>query len=196
MARSKITNISNDLTSDGGGVLISLIQGEQDEFPITLNFVDVVSNTYTFEAVLIEGENDGSGQRPATIRATSPNKAVLTVRVPLDKGVWSAAVTYLFNDYVEFGGSIYIASGAPSISIDPVADPDNWTPHVENRVFIQFGSALSVTPAYAVQPAVGLPVYGFLEMRVTEPNIGAYTRTWKPLRGLVEFLFSPTAQVP
>jgi len=32
-------------------------------------------------------------------------------------------------------------------------------------------------------------------LRVTE-SFGVYPRTWKPVRGMVELLFSPTHEVP
>lgn len=40
MARSAISNISNDLQSDSGGILFSIIQGEQLEFPVTISFIE------------------------------------------------------------------------------------------------------------------------------------------------------------
>ena len=41
MARSRLTNTSQDLISDGGAVVWSFVKGEQLEFPITLNFIEV-----------------------------------------------------------------------------------------------------------------------------------------------------------
>jgi hypothetical protein len=55
------------------------------------------------------------------------------------------------------------------------------------------GSGLSITvPQWSVQPTTQSSIYGFFELRVTEPVGGTYQRTWKPMRGLIEFSFSPT----
>ena len=40
MARSQLTEISEDLNTDSGSVLWSLVRGEQLEFPITMNFIE------------------------------------------------------------------------------------------------------------------------------------------------------------
>ena len=57
MARSLLTNTTNDLITDSGAVLWSLVTGEQLEFPITLNFLKDTTqkllNNYIFEAVVI-----------------------------------------------------------------------------------------------------------------------------------------------
>jgi hypothetical protein len=59
------------------------------------------------------------------------------------------------------------------------------------------GTAVIATlPAWVVQPSLVATIHGFFELRVTEPAGGVYQRTWKPMRGLVEFLYSPTAVVP
>lgn len=63
MARSKITNQSIQLQNDNGAVLWSFIDGEQQEFPVTLKFLTNIDG-YNFEAVLIEGLNTGNGRVP------------------------------------------------------------------------------------------------------------------------------------
>lgn len=65
---------------------------------------------------------------------------------------------------------------------------------ITNTVFVQFPASLSTN--WATQPSLGLPVYGFFEIRLTEPSGGTYQHTFKPVRGLVEVLFSATSLVP
>jgi len=57
MARSPISTISSDLITDTGSVLWSIVQGEQLEFPITLNFLTNAGVGYTYEAVVMEAKN-------------------------------------------------------------------------------------------------------------------------------------------
>ena len=196
MARSQVTDISQDLQSDDGAVLWSLIQGEQLEFGVTLNFLTNVSLGYTYEAVVVEAANEFDD-------ATIPNTArpggvdtTLIVRVPVDRGTWAAATAYDREDVVRYNGVTYkLASGTGRVSaILPSADP-LWVPYTNNKVYLQFPKTLSVSPAWAVQPTNKAPVYGFFELSVTEPTGGLYTRTWKPMRGVVSILFSPTEQV-
>jgi hypothetical protein len=61
-------------------------------------------------------------------------------------------------------------------------------------VYIQFPDDLA--GGWAVQPGVNFNTYGFFELRVTEPLDAILTHTWKPVRGMVEMLFSPTEAVP
>lgn len=64
---------------------------------------------------------------------------------------------------------------------------------VPNKLYIQFPGTLATTWAVKAQP--NCPVHGYFELRVTEPVGGAFRKTWKPLRGVVQILFSPTNQV-
>jgi len=196
MSRTKINAATDDLVQDAGSVLLSLIQGEQLEFPVNLNFLEIVDNTYTFEAALVEGLNNGAGGKPTTI-AVAPDKKTLTVRIPLAAGIWDIGTVYTANQYVTENGLFYLLNGTATVGTAPSLDATNWDVMTKpNRVFIQLTELLSIDPPYAVQPDTGSPVYAFLELRVTEPANGILTRTWKPVRGLVEFLFSPTAINP
>ncbi len=62
-----------------------------------------------------------------------------------------------------------------------------------SRVYLQFPKNLAAN--WTVAPSVNYPVYGFFEMRVTEPVDSVFRRTWKPIRGMVEILFSPTYSI-
>lgn len=194
MARSKLINPTNDLISDDGAVLWSFVKGEQLEFPVTINFI-TNSTGYTYEAVVVEGDNiSGQTTPPTTIKAGGV-QTVLTVRVPSLVGTWNAPSAYTQAEVVLYNSKYYeLKSGIARVSaITPDLDP-LWTETTLNKVYIQFPSTLAST--WAVQPIVGLPSYGFFELRVTEPANPVYRKTWKPVRGMVEILFSPTDIVP
>lgn len=195
MARSRLIDTTDDLITDSGAVLWSFVKGEQLEFPITMNFVENASLGYTYEAVVVEALNtSGQAERPITIK---PNgvQTILNVRVPVYRGLWSATTAYSKEEVVVYGGKAYkLLLG--SVRVDattPNQDP-MWVETVLNKVYIQFLKTLGST--WAVQPLVDSPVYGFFELRVTEPTDSIFVRTWKPIRGMVEILFSPTDIVP
>jgi hypothetical protein len=190
MARSKITQNLKDLTSDSGSVLFSLVQGEQLEFPIDLEFLQMYASAYELEAVVVEGLNEGEGLQPSLAKPLGV-KTTLAMRIPINKGLWDPSEAYNVEDIVEYGGSWYkLQKGLQYVSsVQPPQDP-LWELHIYNRVYLQFPATLAST--YDPQPTVAKPVYGFFELRVTEPVNSIYTQTWKPVRGLVEILFSPT----
>jgi hypothetical protein len=138
-------------------------------------------------------------ERPGGVNNT------LTVRVPVEMGTYSAGTTYAVEVVVEYpasSGIYYKSRAAANVGNTPNTSPTWWTVHEPNIVYVQFPELLtqaSVTPAWAawtVQPTFTSSVYGFLELRVTEPTIvGLFPRTWKPMRGIVEFLYSPTKLV-
>jgi len=191
MARTPISIITSDLQSDTGNVLWSFVQGEQLEFPITLNFVTNAGVGYTYEAVIMEANNvAGDATIPTTVRTSGVN-TTLTVRVPTDRGTWAAGTAYNREDVVLYGSAYYkLLTGTARINATlPNADP-LWEVYIPNKVYIQF--ILSLAATWTVQPTAITPVYGFFELRVTEPAGGVFQRTWKPMRGVVEILFSPT----
>jgi len=75
MARSKITSSSQDLISDDGAVLVSVVQGEQVHLNLTLNWLTNISD-YTLVCKVVEGLNDGAGTNPTEV-ALSP--AITTI---------------------------------------------------------------------------------------------------------------------
>lgn len=195
MARSKITNTTDDLINDSGAVLFSIVKGEQLEFPVTLNFIENATIGYVYEAVVVEGNNvAGQTEAPVTIRPAGV-QTTLTVRIPIYEGTWSASTTYQAEDVVLYSGKYYrrLANQAAPSAVLPTADP-LWQETVLNRVYIQFPSTLSATWAQA--PTTVSSVYGFFELRVTEPSSVSFRRTWKPVRGMIEIQFSPTDIVP
>ena len=194
MARSMITSTAVDLTSDTGGVLWSLVQGEQLEYPVTLSFITNAGAGYVYEAVVMEGLNVlGSTEHPTSARPGRVN-TTLVVRVPTERGVWSAETSYSREDVVSYNALYYkLASGSSRVSATIPSSDSLWVEYIPNKIYVQFPSTLSKggTP-WAVQPTVVSNVYGFFELSVTEPGGGVFTRTWKPMRGLVELLYSPT----
>lgn len=191
MARSRLLDPANDLITDGGDVLWSFVRGEQLEFPITLNFVENVMAGYTYEAVVVEADNiPEQTTTPVTVKDGGVTN-VLTVRVPTNRGNWDSAQAYNKEEVVYYGGKYYkLVSGvALTNTVTPDLDP-NWLETSLSKVYLQFPKTLGST--WGQVPTVTTPVYGFFELRVTEPQDNIFRRTWKPIRGMVEILFSPT----
>jgi hypothetical protein len=195
MARSRLTNTSQDLIADGGAVLWSFVKGEQLEFPITLNFVEDASvkanNNYVYEAVVVEAANIARQiDRPTDIRENGIQTR-LFVRLPVYLGAWQPAAAYNKEEVVLYNNKYYklVQGSARTNSAVPSTDP-LWTETSLNTIYLQYPSTLAST--WSVQPVVDSPVYGFFELRVTEPQDQIFTRTFKPIRGMVEILFSPT----
>lgn len=196
MARSRINDPTQDLMSDSGAVLFSFVKGEQLEFPITLTFINDAASGYTYEAVIVEGENVvDQVQPPNSIKLLNPAKTILNVRVPDYEGVWSETSSYMLEDVVQYGIKYY--KRLSNMTVPESLPPDQsayWEETTRNKVYVQFVN--TVAADWAQSPVVGIPVYGFFELRVTEPINVSFRRTWKPVRGLVEILFSPTDIVP
>jgi hypothetical protein len=193
MARATITSTSNDAITDGGSVLWSLVQGEQLEFPVVLDFLKIASVDYVYEAVVIEADNQtGDGVVPSTAKPGGKT-ATLTVRVATDRGTWSAGNSYNTDDMVLYNGIYYkLSYGVARVSATLPSSDSTWEVYLPNTVFIQVPSTLSTSPAWAVQPTVEDPIYGFFELSVQEPVTVSFRKTWKPLRGLIQFNYSPT----
>jgi hypothetical protein len=194
MARSRINTITNDLISDSGSVLWSFVKGEQLEFPITIDFIED-ANDYTFEAVIVEGLNVSGQEEPPVTHKPSGIQTTLNVRLPNYQGTWNANNAYNAEDIVLHSSVYYrLTTGAGYINATTPDLDSNWEVTALNIIYVQFPSTIAST--WAVAPLVNSPVYGFFELRVTEPNNPIIVKTWKPVRGMVEILFSPTDLVP
>jgi hypothetical protein len=197
MARARINVISDDLIQDAGAVLFSFVKGEQLEYPITLDFVESTTYNYTYEAVVVEAANvEGQTEAPTTVEPT-PTMTTLEVRVPTYRGVWDQAQAYNTEDVVYYVDTYYRKLRQPTEAVISSTTPNAsefWVVTTLNRIYVRFPATLG--SGWSVEPGVGTPVYGFFELRVTEPSSYAFKRTWKPVRGMVELLFSPTAIVP
>jgi len=53
----------------------------------------------------------------------------------------------------------------------------------------------TLVDTWEVQPAPDAPVYGFIGLEIDDGGVGAAKQVWKPLRGLVEVLYSPSEAV-
>lgn len=197
MARARINVISEDLIQDAGAVLFSFVKGEQLEYPITLDFVESTTLNYTYEAVVVEADNiEGQTEAPSSVSAT-PVMVTLPVRVPVYRGIWDQAQAYNTEEVVFYIDTYYRKLRQATeavVSSTPPNESAFWTVTTINRVYVQFPETLGT--GWEAAPTVNSPVYGFFELRVTEPATYAFKRTWKPVRGMVELLFSPTAIVP
>ena len=194
MARARLINTTDDLVTDSGAVLWSFVKGEQLEFPITMNFVEDVTAGYSYEGIVVEAANiSQQSDRPVGVKPSGV-QTQLNIRVPVNRGNWDSAQAYNREEVVLYSGKYYkLAKGvARTNSTAPNLDT-TWTETTLNTVYLQFPKTLSSD--WAVLPLVNSPVYGFFEMRVTEPQDSIFRRTWKPVRGMVEILFSPTYSV-
>lgn len=195
MARSRLTDTSLDLVSDAGAILWSMVLGEQLEFPITLNFISDASvkssDNYNYEAVVVEAQNVSGQTDKPTVAQPSGITTRLFVRLPVYIGTWNATSAYNKEEVVLYNGLYYkLAKGLGRISaITPDID-STWTITVLNKIYVQFPKALGTN--WSVKPLADSATYGFFELRVTEPTDAIFTRTFKPVRGMVELLFSPT----
>jgi hypothetical protein len=191
MARSKITDTRSDLTRDSGSVLWSFILGEQLEFPINLTYITDVRD-YEIEAVVIEADNvEQQTTKPVTTKVGGV-QTTLSTRIPEYLGEWNPAAAYSKGDFVSHEDVTYeLDDGIARVSPLPPSEDPLWIENSLNIVYVQFEADLGKT--WSVQPMVNSPVYGFFEICVTEPLItDRFQQTWKPVRGMVELLFSPT----
>lgn len=195
MSRARLTQTPLDLIVDSGAILLSIVKGEQIEFPVALNFlVDTTvqpSNNYTYEAVVVEAKNVPEQSSTPTEVMPSGVNTTLYVRAPHYLGVWNSTSSYNKEEVISYGDKYYkLLSGTARVSsVLPTID-SLWVETTLNIVYIQIPNTLAST--WSVQASVGKPVYGFFELRVTEPTDPVFTRTWKPVRGMIEILFSPT----
>ena len=191
MAWSRLVDPKLDLINDEGAVIWSFIKGEQLEFPVTLNFVEDVTAGYTYEASVVEGLNElGQLTAPTKINPSGATD-ILGIRVPVYRGSWDAAQAYNREEIVKWGTKYYkLLTGVALTDSTPPDTSTNWTETSLSKVYLQFPKTLASD--WTVQPDIGTPVYGFFELRVTEPPDAIYRRTWKPVRGLVEIQYSPT----
>jgi len=198
MARSRLTNTSVDLVTDVGAVLWSMVLGEALEFPITLNFITDATQkaaglNYLYEAVVVEAKNITGQQDFPTVIQPSGVTTTLFVRQPKFIGTWSASTAYNKEEIVLYNNVYYkrIQGVSVTSATNPATDTANWTVTVLNKIYVQFPTTLGSN--WAIKPLADSAVYGFFELRVTEPSDPVFTRTFKPVRGLVELLFSPTS---
>lgn len=184
MARSRIINPIDDLVSDSGSVLFSLIQGEQLEYPILLEGLELPPSEYDVTSRLLEAENIFmQNQMPVTLQPAGA-ESVISVRTPTYRGEWQMAVFYAEGELVYYANKYYLCvqSGA-GLGTNTAA----WREIPMGTAYLRFTADLSTD--WNVQPSPNFNVYGFLEVRVEE-KVGAFKRVWKPIRGMVEYQFT------
>ena len=195
MARSNIGRTSADLIKDSGSVLFSLVMGEQLEYPVTLEFLPNINNSFIFEAVVVEALNVPYQGSPPKEHLTGGAQTTLVVRLPPVRGQWEPAGAYYTNEIVTYNGRTFrMMQGMGRVnSMPPDLDPV-WEEVTGGLVYIQFPKTLGLD--WQQMPTVDSHVYGFFELRVTQPAGAAFQSTWKPVRGMIELQFSPTELVP
>jgi len=68
----------------------------------------------------------------------------------------------------------------------PIVDSDN----TDNAFEIVFPETL--IDSFATKPSPEAPVYGWIGLEIMDTGTGNEKQVWKPLRGLVEILYSPS----
>jgi hypothetical protein len=189
MARSRIHDVKQDLVTDSGSVLWSIVRGEQLMLPAHLKFIYDVFEGFEFTAVLMEGDNiEGQRSTPARIRPGGV-RTTLSVELPTITGEWDGFVTYSAGESVYYNEAFYTLSiGQHRINNVPPPEDPFWILDKPNKVLIQFPENL--VDDWAVTPSPSSPVYGFFELSVKETG-DSFPRIWKPVRGIVEVLYSP-----
>jgi hypothetical protein len=198
MSRTPITADGTSLVDDSGTVLWSLIRGEQLEFPIKIAFLGscVSTSGYVFEACVLEAENAPNQENaPDAIQQggvkTDLNVANGGVRLLVDVGVWSAAAPYNAGEMVSRNGKYYaLKAGAARVNSTVPESDSYWEETTPNTIYIRFPGTLGAD--WSVKPKIGFACYGFFELSVQEPAAYSWRRKWKPTRGMVELLYSPT----
>jgi hypothetical protein len=205
MARTPIIDDGESLIDDSGTVLWSFIRGEALEFPIVINFLSDCTDAsgYVFNAIVVEAENSpNQTEAPDTLQAGG---VVTNFNVSPDGGIrllhaigspnWAPATSYDAGDLIYYTSNekyYTLLSGTDRINATtPDIDP-YWLETTKNTVYLRFPDTLGAT--WAQKPKIGCATYGFFELQVQEPTGFSFRRKWKPVRGMVELLYSPIIQ--
>ena len=177
MARSRLNDITSDAINDGGTVLISLVQGEQIELPINVDFIEDPS-LYIYEAALVEADNVADQTSPPDKIKTNGLMSSMVVRIPTFSGAWSGSTSYSSGTHVSHEGAVYERVSAITNTSEPGKSAD-WALSSRGRLYVQIPAAISQN--YLV-PTISSSVYGFFELRVTE-RVGTFPKTFKLFMG-------------
>jgi len=151
MARSNINNGSQDVISDDGSVLLSVIRGEQIHLEVNLGWITDLTS-YTITAKIVEADS-------SEIDHTDPTS------LPLTRPVGGQVTTLAIIDPVITDGDFKIV--IPADLVD----------------------------SYNTLPLPEKPSYGWIGVEISDGATGANKQIWKPLRGLVEILYSPSEEI-
>jgi hypothetical protein len=148
MARSRINSSSKDLIDDNGAVLVSIVEGEQIQLDITLNWITSLAS-HTLRAKIVEADMAGE---------------------------------------LDFDGKPTKVKVNGQITTLPIIDSDN----TDNTFKIVIPETL--VDNWTTQPSPGSPSYGWIGLEVKDSGVGTAQQIWKPFRGLVEVLYSPSEE--
>lgn len=169
MARSRISQQGVQLTNDNGAVLFSVVDGEMTRYQISPRWITNL-NGYTIDAKIVEGANT-NGALPTGV-AASPVTSNLKIRYQTGT---DADGNPTYNDLTGTNGDspVVVTTTETLTSFEVIVPSD-------------------LIDAYSTQPAPNLPVYGFFGLEIADTGTGAEQQIWKPMRGLVEVLYSAT----
>jgi len=161
-----------------------------------LNFLTdcTTASGFVFEACVLEAENaPNQTAAPDTIQVGGIKTDYTVgggIRQSVDKLTWGAGTGYNAGDLVLYNAKYYaLLAGTGRVSaILPDVDP-YWVESTKNTIYIRFADTLGST--WAIKPKINYATYGFFELSVQEPVAYAFRRKWKPVRGMVELLYSP-----
>jgi len=149
MPRTRINSRSKDLIKDNGSVLISVVDGEQIQLDVTLNWLTSLAG-YTMVSKVVEADMVG---------ATNSDGYPVDVRT---------------------GGVV------TNLTIIDADDTDNTFKIVIPQ---------TLANSWATAPSPESPSYGWIDLEVADTGSGTSQLIWKPFRGLVEVLYSPSEEV-
>lgn len=189
MARSKLPNPANDLISDAGAVLFSIVMGEQFEYPFLISNLPLPVSRYELTAGVVEAENiEFQTEKPRAINGNTPVFTPLEIRLPTIIGVWEPGLAVGVNEIVYYGDRMYVRKSGSVISTEPPITSDEYEEVPRGRAYLRIPETLGTD--WEVQPGVDYNTYGFIEVSVAERS-GDFKKVWKPVRGMVEILYSP-----
>jgi hypothetical protein len=149
MARSRINSRGKDLIKDNGAVLLSVVEGEQIQMDLTLNWLTNLTG-YTITAKVVEANMTQALDEDGYPSLNKANGQVTTLTI-IDATVSDNTFKIVI----------------------PEALIENWT----------------------TQPLPEKPTYGWIGVEVRDTGAGNEQLIWKPFRGLVEVLYSPSEEV-
>ena len=179
MARSRITQQGVQLNNDNGSILFSVIDGEMTRYQINPQWITNL-NGYTIDAKIVEAQNSG-GQVPTAVK---DGGITTNIKIRYQTGGDASAdpSTATYNDLTGTNGDspvVIATAGNVGTTTTPVGTFELIMP-------------ADLIASWSPQPAPDSPVYGFFGLEISDSGEGASQQIWKPMRGLVEVLYSAT----
>lgn len=155
------------------------------EYPINLD--NLLPGDVEVKAVCIEAQNMAMQTTAPEVALSGGVRTELDCRLLNFRSNFVPGTAYVLGDQVIYN-NLYWMCNAGNVGAVPGVDP-KWAQVDKGRMYLRLPEDLSLD--WAIQPQVGWAVYGFIEISVKETS-GSFRRTWKPVRGMIEYLFSPT----